>query len=305
MVSGLQQQQCPTKVLPGRLRLKRLCLANTAAAVVGGGRWGRAAMRCISACPPGTLPRSYDSPAALQDALLHIAIDCPLGSCRLADTAPNCDVTVLAQTLEPFDCKQSARAAWLGASMHTGSWAPLTQRRPRGATLPPATKQLSAPHGWPRLPTVPLWPLPADGIAFHANSSDALVDEWSSAVLRLQVRGMQWAAARRASVCLGVRSFVRSFGRTLPLNRGLYSTNTLHTPCCVPNPTQEAGTLNELYNSWITSPGSGCQTTSQVRRASPDWQCWAGVQGCFHCPRGNYTPFQTTGAPPHPQTASA
>lgn len=28
----------------------------------------------------------------------------------------------------------------------------------------------------------------ADGIAFHANSSDALVDEWSSAVLRLQVR---------------------------------------------------------------------------------------------------------------------
>jgi hypothetical protein len=76
----------------------------------------------------------------------------------LADTAPSCDVTVLAQTLEPFDY----------------------------------------------------------GIAFHANSSDGLVDEWSRAVLRLQ----------------------------------------------------EDGTLASLYASWITSPGSGCQTDSQLNQGA-------------------------------------
>ena len=77
---------------------------------------------------------------------------------------------MLKQTLEPFDCE------WLCFSKRSAV-AISRYKHPRVTGLTPELH-----------PTLPcLLPLPADGIAFHANSSDALVDEWSRAVLRLQV----------------------------------------------------------------------------------------------------------------------
>lgn len=95
------------------------------------------------------------------------------------------------------------------------------------------------------------------------------MDEWSRAVLRLQVRGgggwvqciflHQRAAAhgRRSLSELLMTGRVKSVPSRVRLATHFGAWTGLHT--------QEDGTLQQLHDSWIVSPDAGCQSFTEVR----------------------------------------